>query len=498
MRTPLDINLVDNRKFDFVSDEGRSYVEDSVTKDRLCVGIYSGSGRNSHARWDRRDCWDSIADLVRGLINDSNKGVVHILSSDGYSHDTDDVFVEVLGNGKGGFSLQTGNLVGSISNTGPTAGDAVGRVSIGSRFGNVFLKYIIADADGFLSLRDAGGSESTTGGYDWLLGYLWNTKLKSAYRLGIPKCYVDRQDVLVGPRGQIDVVDCYGYEKKGRARCSFREQSYDSPAASLFEEAWRVLNRRKSTRPFTFQTSRIVQDFMRATGGRHRKRNELLHVKPFMNAFYSEYNRLIELSKDVVRHFGSDVSYEHRSDAILFDISMLFEYYLRKLLKRNGFHVVNKEVEHLKIPTCPLCGEYARKLIPDLVIESPAGINVFDVKYKSFDPRYGVSRDDVFQLHTYIGQYGNTREIKACGFLYPISETRWKIFRRGADCERVVLPSDFEQQGKRISFCVGFLVVPDSAVLINGEKSECDIMEFRRRLSPWLERLLDQLKDFVE
>ena len=30
---------------------------------------------------------------------------------------------------------------------------------------------------------------------------------------------------------------------------------------------------------------------------------------------------------------------------------------------------------------------------------------VFDVKYKAFDTVYGVKREDLFQLHTYIGQY---------------------------------------------------------------------------------------------
>ena len=37
---------------------------------------------------------------------------------------------------------------------------------------------------------------------------------------------------------------------------------------------------------------------------------------------------------------------------------------------------------------------------------------VFDVKYKTFDPQFGVKREDIFQLHTYIGQYGNGGLIK--------------------------------------------------------------------------------------
>ena len=70
-------------------------------------------------------------------------------------------------------------------------------------------------------------------------------------------------------------------------------------------------------------------------------------------------------------------------------------------------------------------GSYMRKLEPDLVFENDGGLYVFDVKYKAFDPQFGVKREDLFQLHTYIGQYGNGASIKGCGFVYPISEERW-------------------------------------------------------------------------
>ena len=46
--------------------------------------------------------------------------------------------------------LDTGNLIGFVKR-----GDYALKIS--SRFGDRFLQYIIADADGFLELKDVGG-----------------------------------------------------------------------------------------------------------------------------------------------------------------------------------------------------------------------------------------------------------------------------------------------------------------------------------------------------
>ena len=46
-------------------------------------------------------------------------------------------------------------------------------LKISSRFGNEFLKFIIADADGFLEIKNMGGERELEDGYMWLLAYLW-------------------------------------------------------------------------------------------------------------------------------------------------------------------------------------------------------------------------------------------------------------------------------------------------------------------------------------
>lgn len=99
------------------------------------------------------------------------------------------------------------------------------------------------------------------------------------------------------------------------------------------------------------------------------------------------------------------------------------------------------------------------------------GLYVFDVKYKTFDPQFGVKREDIFQLHTYIGQYGNGDLIKGCGFIYPISENRWNALNM--DKRQGMISDVIHQQGKDIPFHLLFLKISnDSDPEFNKRMSE--------------------------
>ena len=75
----------------------------------------------------------------------------------------------------------------------------------------------------------------------------------------------------------------------------------------------------------------------------------------------------------------------------------------------------------------------------------------------------GVKCEDLFQLHTYIGQYGNGTSIKECGFVYPISEERWVA--PNLDKTQGLISDVIRQQGQDIPFHVIFLKIPDNTSL---------------------------------
>ena len=415
---------------------------------------------------------NSISHDVAGRLK--NEKEIVLFNDQNYEHNTEDAFINISGTDARNFKLSTGNLIGYVKQ-----GDYALKVS--SRFGDSFLRYIIADADGFLELKDVGG-ESAYDGYDWLLAYLWNIKLKKAFRLGLPKTYVSRRERTSRVRGTIDVVDYFQNKETGLYKCSFREQSYENAAITLFIKAYEVIKHYS----FCQNTRNIYNAMLVANQGKKRTRQELLNIPShfFSNSYYSDYNSLIELSKRIIRQNGVDFGQKNETSAFLFDISMLFEYFIRKLLKREGAHLHSKFEQRCEIPSGVFGGEYKRKLEPDLFFEYEGAHYLFDVKYKIFDQRFGVKREDLFQLHTYIGQYGNDVNIRGCGFIYPISESKWNQLK--LDKTQGVVSDIIYQQSKKIAFHVVFLRIPDND---NSEfpqlmRKECEsfIRSFRKHV----------------
>jgi hypothetical protein len=59
-----------------------------------------------------------------------------------------------------------------------------------------------------------------------------------------------------------------------------------------------------------------------------------------------------------------------------------------------------------------------------------------------------------------VGQYGNIIEIKACGFIYPISAKRWQ--EKTNDLELPIIKSKIKVLGFEIDFYVIFIIVPEN------------------------------------
>ncbi len=445
--------------FDIIKDgtlvDNQSYlVNQGVLSNRILVEpiqLHSREYRQREKVWNNESAiWhflNSVSRDVEKTLNDNISDALILFNDEDYEHNTDGGFINVTGTDARNFTVNTGNLIGFVKR-----GDY--SLKISSRFGDTFLQYIIADADGFLELENIGG-ESHADGYEWLLAYLWNIKFKRAYRLGLPKTYITKNDRISRVRGTIDAVDYFRNTTSGKYLCSCREHSYDSPATSLFIKAY------ESVEQYSFcqRTRNMYNAFLTANQGVKRSRQEILRTPYFTNPFYNDYNVLIDLSKQVISQQGSDFDSKHESSAFFFDISMLFEYFIRKLIKRDGISLLSKFEQRHEIPAGAL-RNYKRKLEPDLVFEGNSGLYVFDVKYKAFDPIFGVKREDLFQLHTYIGQYGNGPSIKGGGFIYPISDDKWNSLN--LDKSQGLISDVIWQQGQEIPFHVLFLKIPDN------------------------------------
>jgi 5-methylcytosine-specific restriction enzyme subunit McrC len=158
---------------------------------------------------------------------------------------------------------------------------------------------------------------------------------------------------------------------------------------------------------------------------------------------------------------------------------MLFEYFARKLLKRAGISLHSESSRDWTIPSGLPNGNERRRLIPDLIFDIGKATYVFDVKYKSFDFVYRVSREDLFQLHTYVGQVSNKHDLKGCGLIYPIRESRWE--KCGLERVQGIVSKTIIQAGRSVPFHVAFIKVPEA---------QTEFGEFRNRFKSLLEQFL--------
>lgn len=440
-----DNTLVDNQIYQI--DNGlftNNRFEQPIQLYRRESGQWNYSYNNENAIWY---FLNQTNREIQNLFETNKQNALVLFHNRDYEHNSDDNFIEVNGIDCMNFSLRTGNIIGYLKK-----GDYA--IKISSRFGDNFLKYIISDADGFWEIENYGGSEKEQG-YEWLLIYLWKTKVRKAYRLGLPKKYQTKRKELTRLRGNLNPVHYFTTGKDvGIYDCEYREHSYNNETTRLIAATFQKIGKHE----FLNDCTLIKNAFYTAIERCKTNRADLYRTKHFTNPFYKDYNEVIDLSKLILRDQLSDFGEQSENDAFFFDVSMLFEYFVRKLLKKAGYQVYSKFDNRSEIPTGSLT--YKRKLEPDIVINHNGKGFVFDVKYKNFDFVYGVSREDLFQLHTYVGQYGNEIKLQSCGFIYPISQKRWLEKSNGLTFP--FIKNKMKVMGKEIDFYVLFIVIPEN------------------------------------
>ena len=337
-------------------------------------------------------------------------------------------FMEMVGNGFDGCCrIRTGNLVGQIKircDQNPFVNNFT--VQINSRFGISFLAYLIASSEGFLEL-EREGAISHDGMAKWLLIYLWKIKLLSAHAtVGLPKFYRSFSDDLSVIRGNLRIGE---YARKtyesGKYPCTYRQHSFNNLVSQTVNMTFERLMRSESSYPFLDSCARLRQVFLNICGGERisvRKLLKDLHQMRIANPFFLRYKEVVKISKMILRQEYADLWPEDDEfSGFLFDISMLFEHHIRKLMIRAGLSVEPK-TQSKSAETIPT-GTYDRPLCPDIIVRSPRGTWILDVKYKRWNAELGVSREDLFQIVTYASVYAKKyRDVVGCGFIFPIAE----------------------------------------------------------------------------
>jgi len=311
---------------------------------------------------------------------------------------------------------------------------------IGYRFGNNVLDKMIARVNDIeiksLTL-EANTTKNKNKSDNLALRILYMQfifKLERLSILGLPKQYI-KQNNHKQFRGQIDINR---YIKKdipfqGHISSVSYEQKYIQEIIDVLYCALREVE--KSFKDLVikrvFQIRNIIFNYSNKVLINQQTLTKALQHKVLNNSLYSEFKSILEIANYIITH-NFNISYKNNifTKGLLFDVSILWERYLYKLLKEHfepqGWIVIHEEKNEVYQNQF-----FSRKLIPDIIMKKDNQILVFDAKSKSMKFKKGIGngsygdldRSDFFQINTYMTYYKNKGyNVLAGGLLYPMEE----------------------------------------------------------------------------
>ena len=181
-------------------------------------------------------------------------------------------------------------------------------------------------------------------------------------------------------------------------------------------------------------------DRLAAFGVKHRdvRPDEIDRIR--YTRMSESYRPLMQVSKAIIRRFGASRSDSGLGESSFFiDVAEIWENYLEAILKRYlppTYRVINPNNTGGQW----LFVDERREIRPDLIIENTAGIPVavLDAKFKAYTTVGkhevgGVSREDLFQMATYLYHYGEDPNTPLLGlFISPteVSEAPCRLETR--------------------------------------------------------------------
>ncbi|MGL2993495.1 5-methylcytosine restriction system specificity protein McrC [Flavobacterium sp. TSSA_36] len=358
---------------------------------------------------------EGIEDFLRKIKDniqsiDISKATKHLLLEDlEFDANTDQKIIEIVGSTFENLSIKTSNIVGSFYFKG-------NQLNINCRFGNSFLQYMIANTSGFIELERFGGLNNDIGLGEWILIIYWKMQLKKAFSHGLYKTYIQKKESINTIKGSID-INAYIAEHyfNGKTTCLYKEHSYENHINLTIKKAIAKIGKSKYDGMLNDMLN--IKSTFDGIHFKNGKTNE--SDKKVKNPFYKKYNEVYDLSQRIINdEFLSFGDPESEFSAFIFDISLLFEHHIRKVIK-NSIVLLPKNKNEFEIPN----GITTNKIFPDVIIDYGNNkIGIYDVKYKHFQTKgkeKGVQREDKFQLITYLAYYSSKYEVIDSGFIYP-------------------------------------------------------------------------------
>jgi 5-methylcytosine-specific restriction endonuclease McrBC regulatory subunit McrC len=264
----------------------------------------------------------------------------------------------------------------------------------------------------------------------YIIYYMFVQNLEKAFLLGLPKSYISINHHEIKLRGKIDINRFIKNDIpfRGKVSSTSREQREIQEIIDVLHKAVQIIEKNEFS---TKNISHIKAHLKQHKSNRYVSNetiNKAMMSKALQNPIFSPYKKVLEYARFIIN--GDNI--EEKKDAkketfgFLVNVAELFEIYITKLLQKefSQWSVSSPKIELYKDKF------FARKIIPDIVMQKDDKVLIFDTKYKKmkFDGKnqHGagdLDRNDFFQINTYMSYYQNSGDkVIAGGLLYPIEE----------------------------------------------------------------------------
>ncbi len=328
-------------------------------------------------------------------------------------------------------------------------------IEIKPRFGNGIFNYLISYTYGIYLPKSEFSSNKNRNNNLWLIAMMWKATLEKAMtKSQIPKEYKAYEKNISNFKGQLKISKHIKHNlvDKSKFYCKYRKLTMDTAINQTIRHTYRLLVKKQKGLSGILRSIAEYDAMLQSFG----VQNKDMSISEIKNIKYSKlnfhYKKVMELSSLIIKSESakSDPSVsDNNSFSYFLDVAELWENYLLKVLQKNlpEYNIYSPNERG---------GEYLlednyRQIRPDIIIkEKGKVIAVLDAKYKFYNKlgataKYGISRDDLYQMSTYLYHYGD-KDRKVLGlFISPVESNEIKSLKHNNNHRIGVLGLDIEQ-----------------------------------------------------
>lgn len=312
--------------------------------------------------------------------------------------------------------------------------DTLVNITINPCFGkkSKLFNYLLSYAYGLYIPKGSSSYEKEQNNNYWLMAILWKASLEKALTKNqIPKEYQKIEKNIKVFKGKLKISQQIkkNLVDESRFYCQYRKLSMNTTINRTIRYLYDLLLKK--------EVKNLLKNIAEYDNKLHSfgVQSHQISIEEINNIRYSKLNRhyrqVMQISKMILsNHLASsnDSAYNNNSFAYFIDIAELWENYLLKVLQRNLS-------EYEVYSPNEMGGEYlfenkSREIRPDIIIKKDGVvIAVLDAKYKWYE-KIGktsvdfknVSREDLYQMVTYLYHYGINQNNIIGIFISPVEQ----------------------------------------------------------------------------